>query len=101
MDIPANSPLQVEAVEAKTFDKWVVDRLQFSGDGVTQPLSGEAFFKLGRKNEDGTWEFHPGTIKNLYIPDVWAKAVEDQEVATVMQSMIVLLTRLGTESGIL
>ena len=54
MDIPANSPLQVEAVEAKTFDKWVVDRLQFSGDGVTQPLSGEAFFKLGRKNEDGS-----------------------------------------------
>ena len=101
MDIPASTPVQTEAVAAKVYDKWVVDRLQFSGDGVTTPLTGEAFFKLGLKNEDGTWEFHPSTTRNLYISDVWAKSAEDPEIATVMQSMIALLTRLGSEAGIL
>ncbi len=101
MDIPASTPVETEAVAAKVFDKWVVDKLQFNGDGVTTPLSGEAFFKLGRKNDDGTWEFHPTTVRNLYISDVWAKAATDTEIATVMQSMIVLLTRLGSEAGIL
>jgi len=101
MDIPATQPVQTQPVEAKTFDKWVVDRLSFFGDGVYQPLRGEAFFKLGRKNEDGTWEFCPDKVVNLYIKDVWEKAAEDPEVAQVMQSMITLLTRLGVEAGLL
>lgn len=101
MDINATTPVAIEPVAAKVFDKWVVDRLQFTGDGVTQKLSGEAFFKLGRKDDEGNWEFHPDIVKNLFIPDIWAKAADDLEVAVVMQSMISLLTRLGTEAGIL
>lgn len=101
MDIPATTPVEVAPIEAKVYDKWIIDRLYFNGDGVTQPLRGEAFFKLGCKKPDGTWEFHPEIVKNLYISDIWAKAAEDAEMAATMQSVVTLLIRLGTEASVL
>lgn len=101
MDIPATTPVTVDPVPAKVFDKWVIDQLRFAGDGVSSPLSAEAFFKLGSKDEAGNWEFHPTERKNLFIPDLWSLAAADLEVGQVMQDVVALVTRLGVEAGVL
>ena len=101
MDIPATSPINTDVVPAKTYDKWIVERLDFTGDGVNGPLSAEAFFKLGSKDENGHWEFHPTIRRNFFIPDLYVLATNDQEVGQVMQAVTVLLTRLATEAGVL
>jgi hypothetical protein len=101
MEIPASTPVETQPVEAKVYDKWVIDRLHFNGDGISQPLRADVLFKLARKTDGGEWEFHPDIVRNLYVSDIWSKVADDAEMASVMQSMLALLTRLGTEAGVL
>jgi hypothetical protein len=78
-----------------------VSQLVFTGDGIRQPLSGQAFFTKGHKAEDGTWTIDDEVKTNLYIPDIWAKAATDPEVANAITALVTVLTKLGYEAGVL
>jgi len=99
-DIPASSPIVQPAIPAVTFDKWVVESLVFSGNGITTPLSAEAWFRIGKKNADGSWVLSD-VRRNFHIPNVWELASTDADVAQTMSSVIATLTRLATDAGVL
>jgi len=99
-DIPASSPVIQPAIPAVTYDKWVVESLVFSGNGITTPLSAEAWFRIGTKNADGSWVL--GDVRrNFHIPNVWELAGKDADVAQTMGAVIATLTRLASAAGVL
>lgn len=100
-DIEATNPVEVPAVAAKVYDKWVVERLVFEGDGITRPLAAEAFLLPGHRKEDGSWELYPGGRKNIFIPDVWAIVPERPDFAAALVAVQSALETYGKEKGIL
>ena len=99
--IPATTPTIIPPIPEKVLDSWIVNQLVFTGDGVRTPLSGQAFFTKAHKAEDGTWTIDDEVKTNLYIPDVWAKAATDPEVANAINALTAVLTKLGYEAGVL
>jgi hypothetical protein len=100
-DIEATNPVEVPAVAAKIYDKWIVERLVFEGDGVTRPLAAEAFMLPGHRDENGNWEVYPGGRKNIFIPDVWALIPERPDFAEALVKVQAALESYGKEQGIL
>jgi hypothetical protein len=100
-DIEATNPVEVPAVAAKVYDKWVVERLVFEGDGITRPLAAEAFLLPGARDDDGKWELYPGGRKNIFIPDVWAIIPERPDMAAALVAVQSALEAYGKEQGIL
>jgi hypothetical protein len=100
-DIEATLPVEVPAVPAKVYDKWVVERLVFEGDGISRPLAAEAFMVPGHRKEDSTWELYPEGRKNIFIPDVWAILPERPDFAAALVAVQEALESYGKEKGIL
>jgi len=100
-DIEATLPIEIPATSAKTYDKWVVERLVFEGDGVSRPLAAEAFMVPGHRKEDGTWELYPEGRKNIFIPDVWAIIPERPDFAEALVAVQAALESYGKEKNIL
>jgi hypothetical protein len=100
-DIEATTPVEIPAVPAKVYDKWVVERLVFEGDGITRPLAAEAFLLPGHRKEDGTWDVYPGGRKNIFIPDVWALIPTRPDFAEALVLVQAALESYGKEQGIL
>lgn len=100
-DIEATTPVEIPAVPAKVYDKWVVDRLVFEGDGITRPLAAEAFLLPGHRKEDGTWDVYPGGRRNIFIPDVWALIPTRPDFAEALVLVQAALESYGKEQGIL
>ena len=100
-DIVATTPVEVPAASAKVYDKWVVERLVFEGDGITRPLAAEAFLLPGSRKEDGSWDLYPEGRKNIFIPDVWAILPERPDFAAALVAVQEALEAYGKEKGIL
>ena len=98
--IPASNPTVIPPTPGRELDQWLVSSLLFSGDGVRTPMMGEAWF-VKAKNTDGVWDVDDSIKVNLHIPDVWAKAATDPEVAQAIGALILVLNKLGNEAGIL
>ena len=101
-DIPATTPIVTPAVPAQTFPLWVVESLVFSGNGIEQPLTAEAWFRIARRNAASPTGWDLGDDRrNYHIPDVWSLAGTDSDVASTMTDIIATLTRLATNAGVL
>jgi hypothetical protein len=100
-DIEATTPVEIAAVEAKVYDKWVVDQLVFAGNGVTSPLVAEAFLIPGARKEDGTWDLYPQGRKNIYIADLWSEVATRPDFAAALGAVQAALEAYGKEKGIL
>jgi hypothetical protein len=100
-DIAATSPITIPATESKVYDKWVVERLVFEGDGITRPLAAEAFMVPGHRKEDNTWELYAEGRKNIFIPDLWAILPERPDFAEALVAVQSALESYGKEKGIL
>lgn len=100
-DIEATNPVEIAAVPAKVYDKWVVERLIFEGNGITRSLAAEAFLVPAAKDEDGNWELYPAGIKNIFIPDVWAIIPDRPDMAAALVAVQTALENYGKEKGIL
>ena len=101
-DIPATVPVVTPAIPAQTFPLWVVESLVFSGNGIEQPLTAEAWFRSARREPSSP----PGWVlgdqrRNYHIPDVWVLAKTDGDVVTTMSALVSTLTRLATTAGVL
>ena len=101
-DIPATVPVTVPATPAQTFPLWVVESLVFTGNGIDQPLTAEAWFRIARRNAAGPTGWDLGDERrNYHIANVWALAGNDADVASTMTDIIATLTRLATAAGVL
>ena len=100
-DIVATSPIEIPAVEAKVYDKWVTERLVFEGDGINRPMAAEAFMVPGHRKEDGTWDLYPEGRKNIFIPDIWSEVSAREDFAIALIAVQKALEDYGKEKGIL
>ena len=101
-DIPATVPVTVPATPAQTFPLWVVESLVFTGNGIEQPLTAEAWFRIARRNAASPTGWDLGDERrNYHIANVWALAGADADVASTMTDIIATLTRLATSAGVL
>ena len=101
-DIPATTPIVTPAVPAQTFPLWVVESLVFSGNGIEQPLTAEAWFRSARRDAASPTGWILGDKRrNYHIANVWALAGTDSDVASTMTDIIATLTRLATNAGVL
>jgi hypothetical protein len=100
-DIVATSPIEIPAVEAKVYDKWVTERLVFEGDGINRPMAAEAFMVPGHRKEDGTWDLYPEGRKNIFIPDIWSEVSAREDFASALIAVQKALEDYGKEKGIL
>lgn len=101
-DIPATVPVVTPAVPAQTFPLWVVESLVFSGNGIEQPLTAEAWFRSARREPSSPSGWVLGDQRrNYHIPDVWVLSATDGDVASSMSSLVATLTRLATAAGVL
>lgn len=99
-DIIASRPVVKPATSEMVYDIWIVESLVFSGNGITEPLQAEAWFRIAGRTLDGGWEFG-GERRNFHIADVWALANSDTSVASTMRGVIENLTRLAASAGVL
>lgn len=101
-DIIASTPIVTPAVPAQTFPLWVVESLVFNGNGIEQPLTGEAWFRSARRDAASPTGWVLGSERrNYHIPNVWPLAATDAEVASTISDIIATLTRLATAAGVL
>jgi hypothetical protein len=101
-DIPATVPVVTPAVPAQTYPLWVVESLSFTGDGITSPLTAQAFFRCARRDSSQPTGWALGDERiNYYIPDVYALAATDANVASTITQLTTTLTRLATAAGVL
>jgi len=101
-DIPASTPIVTPAVPAQTYPLWVVESLVFSGNGIEQPLTAEAWFRSARRDVTNPSGWVLGDQRrNYHIPDVYAVASTDADVASTITQLTRTLTRLATAAGVL
>lgn len=101
-DIPASTPIVTPAVPAQTYPLWVVESLVFSGDGIEQTLTAEAWFRSARRDATSPTGWVLGSERrNYHIGNVWSLASTDADVSSTMSDIIATLTRLATAAGVL
>lgn len=97
MDIPASTPVVIPPVPQVTYDLWVIPEFSVEWRRPTDPMQCRAVFQCARR-VDGQLEF--GNIrKGFFVDNLWDMAAEDAEVASVLTSLIAVLTRKATEQG--
>lgn len=100
MDIPASNPVVIPSTPAVTYDLWTIPEFSVEWRKPSDPMQLRALFQCARRNEAG--ELETGNVrKGFLVDDLWAMAAQDQEVATVLSSLIGVLTRKATEAGVL
>ena len=114
-DIIAVTPVVKPATEAVVFDKYVVDQLVFSGNGITEKLAAQAWLVPARQIEEVSgevtageeptvtyrWELYPEGRRNFLINDVWELAAADLEIANAIGSLAAVIAKLAAERGII
>lgn len=101
-DIPASTPIVTPAVPVQTYPLWVVESLVFSGNGIEQSLTAEAWFRAARRDAASPTGWVLGSERrNYHIANVWSLAGTDADVASTMSDIIATLTRLATAAGVL
>lgn len=97
MDIPASTPVVIPPVPQVTYDLWVIPEFSVEWRRPTDPMQCRAIFQCARR-VDGQLEF--GNIrKGFFVDNLWDMAAEDAEVASVLTSLIAVLTKKATEQG--
>jgi hypothetical protein len=99
-DIPATTPVVQPAVPEIVFDLWRIPQFQVSWTSPVAPMSCVTMFQSARRSADGV--LTDGPAREWYqIPDLWAAAAEDAEVASAMSALIAVLTRKAREAGVI
>lgn len=98
-DIPASNPVVIPPVPEITYDLWVIPEFSVEWRRPNDPMQCRTVFQAARR-VDGVLEF--GTVrKGFFVDDLWQMAAADHEVASVLNSLIGVLTRKATEAGVI
>ena len=99
-DILATTPTIQPAVPEVVFDLWRIPDFRVSWPTPGGPMFCSAMFQSARRGADGV--LVDGPVRNWYeVPDLWAVAAEDPEVAQAMGGLIAALTKNARESGVI
>jgi hypothetical protein len=96
-DITAPNPIEIPPVPAVTYDLWVIPEFSVEWRRPNDPMQCRAVFQCARR-VDGQLEFGP-VRKGFFVDNLWDMAAEDAEVASVLTSLIAVLTKKATEQG--
>ena len=100
MDIQASTPVIVPAVPEQVFNLWRIPEFRVEWMSPDMPMECQALFVSAKRNADGKL-VDGRTHRHLQIADLWQLAAQDAEVATVLNSLITVLTRKATEAGVI
>lgn len=100
MDIQAASPIVVPAKPQEVFDLWRIPQLMVHWPRPEFPMILEATFQACRRDEAGQM-IDGKTVKTFSVPDLWALAATDPQVAQVMNGLIAVLTAKAQEGGVI
>ena|ERR1051326_3641618 len=100
--IQAATPVSTQPVPAKTYNQWFLTMLHVDAlDASKQKYQAVANLSLGLQNADGSVELDPSTPQaTLTIPDLYAAAATDADLANVMGAIVLYLIKLGKAEGI-
>lgn len=98
--LPNINPLEPTIVPAKTYDQfWVEEIVIHAPDPNGDAIARVRLKKFGVF--DGKAEFMPGgEFVNLTINDLLSKSNEDNDLANVVESLLLYIKKAGIEQGI-
>lgn len=101
--IEATVPQQTPAIPAKVYDTWVITQVSINSvDAGRNLYSCSATLSKALVRQDGTKELSPTADPvTLFIPDVYALAGTDADLATVMGAIVLYVIKYGTQQGAL
>lgn len=100
MDIPASTPVIVPAVPEQVFDLWRIPEFAVNWPAPDMPMECQATFISARRDANGKL-VDGRTHRHFLVHDLWQLAAQDAEVASVLNSLIAVLTRKATEAGVI
>ena len=99
-DIPAANPTVVPARAEQVFDLWRIPEFRVDWPTPSMPMECYASFVAAKRDADG--KLADGPRHALYhVPDLWTLAAQDEEVASVLNALIAVLTRKASEAGVI
>jgi hypothetical protein len=98
--LPDIEPIEPTVIPAKTYDKYWVEEVNISAPDV----NGDAVARIRLKKFgvfDGVAEFMPGDNGfNMYINDILSKSAQDNDLANIVQSLLLYIKKAGIEQGL-
>lgn len=98
--LPNINPIEPSIIPAKTYDQfWVEEIVIYAPDPNGDAVARVRLRKFGVF--DGKAEFMPGgEVVNLTINDILSKSVQDNDLANIVQSLLLYIKKAGIEQGI-
>lgn len=107
MPILSDNPIIIPATEIKTEEKiyniWWLNELHIvapNANGDT-PVSARIVFQAMRELDDGGFEYHPDSTKELNISDLFSLAKDSPEMGGLFNSVIDACGNLGKSFGVI
>ena len=100
MSLPILSPVEPSIVPARTYDKlWVQDVMISAPHPTGDAMCSVRMMKFGVF--DGVPELEPGNNGVwMNIEGILAKSAEDNDLANIIQSLLLYIQKVGVEKGI-
>lgn len=100
MSIPILTPAEPSVVPAKTYDKlWVQDVMISAPHPTGDAMCSVRMIKFGVF--DGIPELEPGSNGIwMNIEGILAKSAEDNDLANIIQSLLLYIQKVGVEKGL-
>jgi hypothetical protein len=100
--IPASSPTNVPAQGAMTYGNWWISQFMVQAQNPNNPVRVTAILRKYGTLPDGSLEFSPTDAPvTLTIPDLFAAAATNTDMASAIDALIAQVQALGTSQNVL
>lgn len=98
--LPFIEPIEPSTIPAKTYDKYWVVNVNINAPNAGGEATASVFLrKFGVF--DGVPEFMPGDLgTNIVIDNILHKSSEDDDLANIVQSLMLYIKKTGIERGV-
>lgn len=98
--LPTIEPIEPSTIPAKTYDKYWVSNVNISAPNVNGDANANILLrKFGVF--DGVAEFMPNDLgTNIIIDNILSKSSEDNDLANIVQSLLLYIRKAGIEQGL-
>lgn len=100
MAIIATEPTVKPAIDAKTFDRWALQKFESNGTGNYSPVKASCILRKAKDNGDGTWDELPNEELTIEIDDLYATAATIPEVATALGAILAAVLAVAVSKGL-
>lgn len=98
--LPTIEPIEPSTIPAKTYDKYWVVNVNINAPNAGGDATASVFLrKFGVF--DGVAEFMPNELgTNIVIDNILSKSAEDNDLANIVQSLLLYIRKAGIEQGL-